>query len=404
MGFSFQPQSQGCAGYAFLIFFTVFWCGITGVFVGFLGHGVYRTLDAQRRFAETQGTVLRSGVATHTDSEGGTSHRFEVRYRYEVGGQAFEADRYAFGAMGSDSGSGSRRAGSLAASLPSGTVVRVYYDPHLPSRAVLSRTLDPTLAFLFLFLQPFILIGLGMLAGCVSWPLTRRAFDRFIHAADTPSAIPSWGRIVRTPHGFLVRPHLGLAGVIGAAAAGYGLCCFLSVFVVGIVFGGFSHPRLPVVGAALAVAVAVGLASAVYVIRRTARKLRVEIDHVYRRIVLVRQGRTEEYPFRDVAGWVVTRIENPRFAKAEGAPPRVPVLSIRKTTDEDIPVHVFEATEQAPVIAAKCAEILARLTDNKPVLATLDPSDDAPVAPTVAAVLDALKKARAKAREMKDLT
>ena len=68
-----------------------------------------------------------------------------------------------------------------------------------------------------------------------------------------------------------------------------------------------------------------------------------------------------------------------------------------------MPVHIFEATADAPLIAAKSAEILARLADNKPVLAELRP-DAETLPPTVAGILDAMNKAAAKAKVMKDLT
>lgn len=42
MAFPFTSAARG-AGIAGLLFFTVFWCSITGVFAGELAHSVYRS-------------------------------------------------------------------------------------------------------------------------------------------------------------------------------------------------------------------------------------------------------------------------------------------------------------------------------------------------------------------------
>lgn len=400
MGPFTSTTSRG-AGFGGMLFFTLFWCGITGVFVGVLAHSVYRSLDAQRRYVETTGTVLSSSVQEHSGKS--TTYGFAILYHYAVNGQVYGSTRYTFGSM--NASDGYTQARELVSRYPSGSTFRVYYDPQKPGEAVVNRALEPTMAFLFLFLQPFILVGLGMLAACVCYPFSRHTLNRFVKAtaAELPSAIPTWGRLLRVPGGYLVQPHLGASGALMAAALGYGLTCFLSIFVVGFLFGGFSGPNLKVVGGALAMAVAVGAGAAIYAIRRTARKARLLIDATYHKVVLVRPPQDAEIPFRDMAGWIVTLTENPRAWKQQGAPLQVPMLSIRKITNEDVPVHIFEASADAPLLAAKSAEILARLTDNKPVLGELRP-DGATPPPTVAGVLDAMQKAAARAREMKDLT
>ncbi len=400
MGFSFSPATRG-GGVGGLLFFTLFWCGITGIFVGVLGNSVYRSLDAQRRYAATTGTVLASRVQEHSGKS--TSYGFDIRYRYVVNDQSLESQRYTFGALSSSDGY--QHANALVNQYPPGSTIRVYYDPQKPSEAVIDRVLNPVMGFLFLFLQPFILVGLGMLSACVCYPFTRHSFNRFLNASSTelPAAIPSWGTLLQVPNGYLIQPHIGVAEALTATAVGYGFTCFVSIFVVGFLFGGFSHPNLKVVGGALIVALTAGIGFASYTVWSSARKARLLIDVMYRRVVLVRAQQAEEIAFRDIAGWIVLQTENPRAVKQQGAPLQVPVLSIRKITNEDVPVHIFEATADAPLIAAKSAEILARLADNKPVLAELRP-DAETLPPTVAGILDAMNKAAAKAKVMKDLT
>jgi len=399
MGFSFATTSRA-TGFGGLLFFAIFWCGITGVFVGFLAHSVYRSLDAQRRYVETTGTVLASEVKSHSGKT--SSYAFAVRYHYSANGQVYGSTRYAFGSMSSSDGY--QQASKLVCRYPSGSTIRVYYDPLKPMEAVVNRSLEPTMAFVFLFLQPFILVGLGMLTACVCYPFARQAFNRFVKAgAEPPPAIPTWGRLLRVPNGYMVQPRIGAGGVLTAAAIGYGLACFISIFIVGFLFGGFSCPNLKMVGGALVVALAVGVGAAIYAVRSTSRKARLLIDTTYRKVVLIRPQQAEELQFRDIAGWIVTQIDNPRRVKQEGAPLQVPVLSIRKITNEDVPVHIFEASADAPLIAAKAAEILGRLADNKPVLSELRPGEETTPL-TVAGVLETLKKAAAKAKALKDLT
>jgi hypothetical protein len=403
MAMTFTSAGRGkTAGIGFLLFFTLFWCGLTGVFVGIIGNGIYRTWDAQKRYVETTGTVLSSEVKSSHGSKGGTSYGFGIRYRYEVAGKSYESDRYAFGSFSSSGGHG--HANALVRQYRQNAAIPVFYDPLRPSEAVILRRINPTIWFMCLFMQPFVLVGLGMLTACICYPFQRLARKRWLAATpeSVPVTVPTWGVLRAQPGGFVLASVPTVGGVLMVWAVGYGIACFLSIFVVGLLLDGFKGPKPQAVAGAVLVAAIVGVVAAVWSVRRTRQKARLTIDTAYRRILLTRPQQTVEIPFRDIAGWIVTEMDNPRMVKQDGAPPRVPVLSIRKTTNEDVPVHIFEANADAPVIAAKAAEILSALSDRKPVLQELAPGETATF--SVADALAAVKKAAAKAKELRDLT
>ncbi len=261
--FQFNRMSGGKSmGVVGLLCFTLFWCGITGVFVGIMGVTAYRVVDAKMRFLPAEGTVTASRIVTSRGSKGGTNYKPEVKYRYAVGGREYQSDRYEFMPMSSSSGRTSSQA-VVAAHAP-GTKITAYYDPVRPESAVISRDVPDMLIFMALFLQPFILIGLGMLLATAAAGRTIFLSRRFRHgsARRPPWPVPGWGVLNQEPGGeFVLRGGGRAAAAAGAFAVGYGLTCFLSMFVVAFGFlvalNGKYGVALPVL-AAFALALVVG--------------------------------------------------------------------------------------------------------------------------------------------------
>lgn len=83
----------------------------------------------------TEGVVLASDVVSTHSSEGGTSYRADVAYRYNVGERTYTNDLVAFGAKNSFGGYGG--AVKTADKYVPGSPVRVHYDPNKPQTAVL---------------------------------------------------------------------------------------------------------------------------------------------------------------------------------------------------------------------------------------------------------------------------
>lgn len=384
-----------------LLLFTVFWCALTGVFVGFIARSFWRATDAKLHYVPTTGTVLESRVTT-SHGDHGSTYGFGIRYRYTVGDQSFEGDRYAFGSGSSSDGHG--RASELVRRHPAGSKLEVYYDPAKPQEAVIDRVVDPTMFFMMLFMQPFVLVGVGMLGAVVTYPFHRRGLNRFLQKpADVPWQIPTWGSLERGFGGFTLTPRRGVTGVLLAGLFGWGLTSFLSIFIVGIGFGGFTGARPGLIGGATVLAMAVGVVSAVWSTKLLNKRARLVIDPSSGLIKLTSPLRQVEVAFGEVAGWSLKQILNPRNVKQEGQSAYVPLLSLHTTKGEDVPVHIFGADADAPAVAQKVAETFATWT-NKPVFEEPPPSSgDLLKLMTISGALAAASEIQAAAAQFKDL-
>lgn len=401
MRFEMKEKSSRRTGWGGLLFFAVFWCSLTGIFAGFVVYSFWRAADAQLRYLPAEGTVLSSEVTSSSDSDG-TTYGFGVRYRYTVGGQSFEGDRYAFGSGKASDGRG--RARTLVKQHPVGSKLTVYYDPAKPQQSVIERHVDPTMKFLLLFLQPFILVGVGLIGALVMYPFNRRRVAGFLQRpADVPWRIPSWGQLERGFAGFMLQPKATGFGMLQAALVGYGLTSFVSIFVVGFAFGGFSGGRPHAILGAF-IACALGGIAGIALYRRSARaKAQFVLDPSTGLLKLTSPLRTVEVAFDEIAGWSLKQILNPRNVKQEGQSAYVPLLSIHTTKGGEVPVHVFAADEDAPAIAQKVAETFAAWT-NKPVFEEPPPgTDDVLKLMTPGGQLAAAREIKAVAAQLKDL-
>lgn len=256
-------SSLTAMGFGGLLFFTVFWCSITGVFVGLVAVTAYRVADANLRFLPTEGTVTASRVETSQDSDGDTVRTPVVEYSYTVAGRPYQSKRYT--CMVGNFSSGSRGyAEAVVTKHPAGARITVYYDPQHPEAAVVDRSLPDMLLFLTLFLQPFVLVGLGMMiaTGLAARGLWRQRAFRRGGTRRPPWPIPTWGVLRQEARGlFVLRGGGRVQAAAAAFAAGYGATCFFSIFVVAFGFllllGGKQGVAVPVV-AAFALALAVG--------------------------------------------------------------------------------------------------------------------------------------------------
>lgn len=347
-------------GFGGMLFFTLFWCSITGVFVGFLVYGFARAADAKRRFVPAEGRVIESAVDTHFDSDGNT-YGFSILYTYEAGGTTHEGKRYAFGEM--KSSDGQARARQLVEQHPAGSAITVYYDPGNPGDSVIVRDPDPSLYFMILFLTPFVLVGLGMGTATFMIPAKRRAVARFMEApARVPWAIPGWGVMQQDFDGYVVRPRASAGGRLMAGAIGMGVTCFVGIFVVGIFGGGFGGARPAVALGVVGLGAGLGVLSAWRAAAGARKKAVFSIDPSAKIVRLRSPLRDVEVPFGAVARWKVRMMLNPRQVKREGDSPVTPLVAFDTVAGAEVPVHVFGTGAGEADIARKVAHAFSHWT------------------------------------------
>ena len=349
-----------------LLFFSIFWCALTGVFVGFVLYSIVRHLDAQKRFAETTGVVIDSSVKEHPgDSDSGPTYEPAVHYRYTVNGIEYDARRVAFAKVSSSS---YRAAEDTVAQFPPGQSIPVFFDPDRPSESVLQLAIPTEMFFIALFLQPFILIGLGALGYTATFPGRKRKTTHFLSLADTatgpPWTLPTWGELTSDYSGVLTirKASSPVRRLAMGFAIGYGGTCFLSIFVVGIFFSGFSNPRPVVVAMAFACALVIGLAAAFKSLFYADSSARVFLDQRLGQLRVERTQETLQTYFKDIATWKIRNILNPRQVRSDGDHLMTPMLYAQTKEGREIPVHVFGADDQALPIAQKTGQLLARLS------------------------------------------
>jgi Protein of unknown function (DUF3592) len=158
-----QQKSAGCAiafGAVFALFGSIF-------VTLFLLLPLWRTMNASNWVA-VPCTILESRVG-ESHSDGSTTYRVEVRYRYQfdataleagTGGQFYESDIYDVTHGMSSSGRGSKE--DIVRTLPPGTETTCYVNPNNPSEAILVRNFPDTW-WVGLLTLIFPLAGLGVM-------------------------------------------------------------------------------------------------------------------------------------------------------------------------------------------------------------------------------------------------
>lgn len=215
-------------GSGILIFFGVFWSGMTLLFDGFTIVPAVRQVWAQR-FVTTPGTILSSEVTHHDDSDG-TTHGVRITYSYKVAGREYTGDRFRYD---KSSSTDSAWAYHAVSEHPVGSSTTVYYDPLAPENAVLSTGLAGSDLFMAMFMTPFNTVMLGF------WWF---GWNRLIRRWRKP--IAGGVKVRRALR--QTRAQLTEFSPLATTLATVALLAFLSIFVICIGFGGF-HPSLRVV-------------------------------------------------------------------------------------------------------------------------------------------------------------
>jgi hypothetical protein len=219
------------------ILITLFVWAVVGTFLGFFVYPIYKARQAIH-FHQTDGTVIASRVKTATtrsDGRTSTSHTPIIEYRYTVDGREYVNDDYTFVYMEANE---SGQAGKIVSDHPEGKAVTVYYNPDAPQEAVLDRNINPISWFLMLFLQPFLLVAVGLLVWLPVVPVRNRRLRDFLFSPTVlPQPIPFWGSLQPSIEGLTVKKTGRLASLVHASCTGYALTVLVSVFVAAFYIG-----------------------------------------------------------------------------------------------------------------------------------------------------------------------
>jgi hypothetical protein len=235
----------------FILLFGLFWCSIVTVF-DFVIIGPFLK---QVRSASFQSAPARITKASQVSSYSSGKHRtrtfgVEFEYEYTVGGTNYPGRLYTFDTSKS---SDRRWVEDALREFPAGTERVAYYDPENPAVAILQRGISGADITRLMFITPFNLIGLGLLAYPISsWRqsrrlgLTPRVLDHRHHREAY--SMNSFG------------PFLTFFGV-------FFLTTFLGIFVV--VFSSGFHPTMSFVVTVWSAGVAISIATATNVYLKT---------------------------------------------------------------------------------------------------------------------------------------
>ncbi len=262
-----QSSRSSGAGIVALAVFGAFWSALTLAFDVMMVRGLVHQIDASRRFVPVIGTISRSKVETHTDSDG-TSYRARVEYAYRVGGRDYRADRIAFGPNIATS----RQARQDVARFAAGTEPTVYVDPDDPSRAVLDPRVRGIHVFALVFMSPFNAVMLCLWLGVAhAWRERGRPAGASRHVAWDDG---------RTAHLRLPSAHPAIVGIGASGAIGF-------VLAIGVGLATGFTLGVPAATAALGVTILGGIAAGLHASnRRRAGAFDVVVDRTLRRLRL----------------------------------------------------------------------------------------------------------------------
>ncbi len=216
----------GCskfAAVAILLFFGLFWSGMTLAFDVFWATAVYRQLMAIN-YPTVEGVVTASKVVVVPGHRRSTTAP-KITYSYQVGNKKYAGDRFRYG-QGSTSDGNARQ---IVDEFPIGRRVTVHYSPDDPSDSVLHTGIDGSDLFIAMFMTPFNAVMLVIWAG----------FTIAIRKSRGP---PVAGGVQFWDDGFQLRVRLPRIAPWVLAIALLAGGSFLLTFVVGFFAGGFNPP------------------------------------------------------------------------------------------------------------------------------------------------------------------
>jgi len=307
------PARKG--GLVFILLFGTVWSGFTLTADWFVMRGAVRQVIAEF-YATTAGQVMHSGLKEHRDSRGRIDYAPDIKFAYEVAGQAYSGDRYRY----SEIYLKRDYAADVIADYPEGKEVSVYYNPSEPADSLLHPGLmgiDLSAAF---FLVPFNTIAIAIWWAVLS-QLSARIWSR-----------PAGGAKI-IDDGFQVRVRFGGSPMV-AVLATVGVLSLIGIFPIAYTTGG-SNPPMRLMLVAWGTIVTAGLLVFVFQWSKLISGVKdVVIDDMARTVMLPQtMGRKESLmiPIASITGIDLEKITN-RTSEGDASTSYVPTVSF--TTDD----------------------------------------------------------------------
>ena len=340
-----------------VLVFALFWCGIVSVFAFFVASVFVKSWRAMDTYVPVGGVVVKSMVKTsHGES---TTYAPYVGYAYSYEGRTFGGDRYSFDSSSSSDYTYAKR---VVEQYPKGRKITVFVDPADPSQSVVLREAPGPMYALLLFLQPFLVVGVGMLGYAAVLPVRHARVGRFLRdEAHLPWDIPTWGRLEQDAAGLVVRPCRSVTGPLLALLGGYAAVCFLSIFVL-LLWRGFGGVTPGHVQTVLLLGGVVGVLLAVKSLGARRAAVSIGWDNRTGRLKINSSARTVDVPLTDVRAFTIRGIRNPSRARSNRDKTHAPLLLALTADGRQVPIHVFWADGNGNYIAWKVTCELARLT------------------------------------------
>ncbi|HDZ20306.1 hypothetical protein LCGC14_0312220 [marine sediment metagenome] len=363
-----QEQRKDAAGsltkkMALMVGATIFWCGITGVFLGFVLRSLVLHNIARVTYATTEGAVLSSRVKANTGGDS-TTYKPIITYEYVVDGARHVSRQYNYMDI---SVSGGNWASEVVSQHPAGRRIMVYYDPDDPAEAILSLETPAMAYFLLLFLQPFALVGLALIAATATTPARHKRLKRFLtEPFALPWRIPSWGVLQPDYHGMTLAPAQSWRQAVVAFMLGYGVTCFAAMFIVGVplIMLGMHDRRW--VAWAFGVAAVIGGFRFLRKLLGAGRKAALNIDPDDKILTIRGDRRDQRVRFDQIRSWRLRHVLYRYGVAVNGRRQRYLVLEALTKDHEAVPIHAFSCFVSTPnkveIIARRAQQVFAEIT------------------------------------------
>lgn len=142
---------------------------LVALLLGGIGWFQARGVRTAQTWSTTDGEVLEATVEKylHSTRDGTmTAYRPHITYGYRVGGREYVGERLNFGSGVHSSIRGF--AENKVKQFPTGSKVRVYYDPQNPNEATLERS-SPSTRLYYVIAGILLVIALGLCAAGIGW-------------------------------------------------------------------------------------------------------------------------------------------------------------------------------------------------------------------------------------------